>query len=164
MMGIENVLIRPVRLADSQQVRDQCFTMNTLEEVEAGIRQSLRGATEGKEFQLVAEVNDLVIGTVTLICQPHPLQWHRAEVAGLVVGQDYQGRGIARKLVDTCREKARTLGISILEISCRAGEPAEQIYPHLGFIEYGRLPRGLVEPWGERKVFDQVYFYLAVDE
>jgi GNAT superfamily N-acetyltransferase len=163
-MRIENVLIRPVRLADAQQVRDNCFSMNILEEVEAGIRQSLQGAAAGEVFQLVAELSGVVIGIVSLIRQSHPLQSHRAEVAGLVVHPDFQGQGIARKLVEACQEKARQAGISILEISCRAGEPAEHIYPRLGFIAYGRLPRGLIEPWGEQKVFDQVYFYMALNE
>ncbi len=51
------------------------------------------------------------------------------------------------------------MGMEILEISCRAGEPAEQVYRHLDLIEYGRLPRGLIEPWGKHKVFDQVLFF-----
>jgi hypothetical protein len=33
----------------------------------------------------------------------------------------------------------------MLEISCRAEEPPELIYPKLGFIEYGRLPKGIKE-------------------
>ena len=157
-----NVTIRPVRLSDAGQVRESCFSMNTLEEVETGIRQSLLGIVEGKEIQLVAEVDSAVVGIVSLVRQAHPLQSHRAEIAGLVVHPDFQRRGIARKLVKACQERAQKLGISILEISCRGGEPAEQIYPRLGFKEYGRLPGGLVEPWGGHQVFVQVYFYLPI--
>jgi ribosomal protein S18 acetylase RimI-like enzyme len=129
------VKIRPVRLSDAQQVQESCFTMNTLDKVEDGIRQSLQGSVKGKEIQLVAEVDSKVVGIVSLIRQVHSLQSHRAEVAGLVVHPDFQRRGIARKLVEACQEKAQELGISLLEISCRGGEPAEQIYPRLGFME-----------------------------
>jgi len=102
-----------------------------------------------------------VVGVVSLVRQAHPLQRHRAEVAGLVVHPDYQGRGIARQLVQACRQHAVGLAITILEISCRGGEPAEKVYPRLGFTRLGCLPGGLVEPWGDRKVYDQVYFYLS---
>jgi len=162
-MNAENVKIRPVRLTDAHHLRDYCFTMNTQEEVEAGIHQTLEATRQGKEFQFVAVLDGAAIGVVSLIRRSHPLNAHRAEVAGLVVHPDFQGHGIARRLVESCQEKARQVGISILEISCRAGEPAEQIYPRLGFVEYGRLPQGLAEPWGEHQVFDQVYFYRALE-
>ena len=41
----------------------------------------------------------------------------------------------------------------------RADTPAEQVYPRLGFVEYGRLPRGIKESWGDQRVFDMVYLY-----
>ena len=162
-MNAFTVIIRPVRLKDAQQVRDNCFSANTFEQVKKGIRHSQYAAAKGKEIQLVAEVEGTVVGIVSLVRKMHPLNNHRAEVGGLVVEPNYQGRGIARRLVSACQEKAQQMGILILEISCRAGEPAEQIYPRLGFIEYGHLPCGIVEPWGEYKKYDQIYFYKPID-
>jgi len=161
-MNSLKLVIRPVRLSDAFQVRENCFSMNTLGEVESQIQSNLELASQGKVAQLVAEVDGMAVGIVSLIRQSHPLHAHRAEVAGLVVHPDYQRRGIARQLVIACRQQAQSMGIQILEISCRGGEPAEQIYSKLGFHEYGRLPRGIIEPWGEKKVFDEVYFFQPV--
>jgi hypothetical protein len=38
----------------------------------------------------------------------------------------------------------------------------EEVYRRLSFIEWGRLARGLVEPWGERRVYDSVHFYMPL--
>ena len=55
-----------------------------------------------------------------------------------------------------------SMGIEILEVGCRGGTPAEEVYRRLGFIECGRLPGGIVEPWGERRAYDEVSFYMPV--
>jgi hypothetical protein len=62
-------------------------------------------------------------------------------------------------LVEAAPDRAAGLGVTLLEIDCRGGEPAEKIYPRFGFLEFGRLPGGIVEPWEEGQVFDQVFFY-----
>lgn len=46
----------------------------------------------------------------------------------------------------------------------RGGTPVETVYRKLGFIEYGRLPNGLIESWGEHDVYDEVFFYMRLDE
>jgi GNAT superfamily N-acetyltransferase len=91
----------------------------------------------------------------------HPLHAHRGEVTSLVVDPRYQRRGIARRIVEATREHAAT-GIEILEVGCRGGTPAESVYPRLGFVEYGRLPHGIAEPYGERHTYDEVFFYMPV--
>jgi GNAT superfamily N-acetyltransferase len=137
--------------------------MNTVEQIQSQIADNLQAFAEGKIVQLVAEVDGTVIGVVSLKRNSHPLAAHRAEVVGLVVNPKYQGQGIARRLVEECRNQGSSMSLEILEVSCRAGEPAEQVYHRLGFIEYGRLPRGIIESWGERKIFDTVYFYQPVE-
>ncbi len=162
-MQSSTVTIRPVRLDDAIHVRENCFSMNTLEQVQSQIAANLQAFAEGKIVQLVAEVDGIVVGIVSLERKFHPLTAHRAELTGLVVNPKYQGQGIARRLVEECCNRAVSMGLEILEIRCRAGEPAEQVYRRLGFIEYGRLPRGIIESWGERKVFDEVYFYQPLE-
>jgi len=157
------VTVRPVQLSDAADVQDNCFTMNTLEEVQSHIRANLQASEEEKGLQLVAEVDGKAVGTVILTRNSHPLFTHRAELGSLVVHGDYQRRGIARRLVEESRSYAQSMGIEILEISCRAGTPAEQVYPRLGFIEYGRLPQGIKEPWGDHNAFDIVYFYQPLE-
>jgi GNAT superfamily N-acetyltransferase len=98
----------------------------------------------------------------TLVRNAHPLYAHRGELASLVVHPNYQRQGIARRLVEEVCEYGASVGLEILETGCRGGTPAEDIYPRLGFREYGRLPGGIVEPWGDRQVFDEVSFYMPM--
>ncbi len=161
-MATGEVRIRPVALGDAPDLRDHCFVMDDLVDIQSQVAANLERAKSGELVHLVAEVDGRVVGSVLLERHTHPLARHRADVAGLVVHQPYQRRGIARALVAECERQATALGLVILEISCRGGEPPERIYPRLGFIEYGRLPGGLVEPWGEGQSFDLVLFYLPL--
>ena len=154
--------IRPVRLEDATDLRENCFSANTFAEVQERIAESIRAAEEGNQLLLVAVVDGIVVGTGTLTRNTHALYAHRAEVGGLVVHPDYQRRGIARGIVASIAERAASMGLDILEVGCRGGTPAEEVYRRLGFVEYSRLPGGIVEPWAERKVYDEVRFYLAV--
>ena len=153
------VVVRPVQLQDAAQLQANCLSQNTFEEVEWQIRDNLQAATEGRRLHLVAEVDGRVIGNAVVIRDQHPLRAHRAGLFSLVVSTPYQGRGIARRLVEEGCARAAAMGIEILETACRGGEPAEAVYPRLGFIEYGRLPHGLREPGGTHRVFDEVCFY-----
>ncbi|HNT73838.1 MAG TPA: GNAT family N-acetyltransferase [Anaerolineae bacterium] len=155
----EGLCIRPATLDDVAPLLENCFSMNTVEQIQELVEKNLRIFEEGKGVQLVATVDGVAIAALTLMRREHPLEAHRAELTGLVVHPDYQRQGIARRLVEESKTYARDMGTEILEVSCRGGEVAETVYRRLGFIEWGRLPRGLVEPWGEYKVYDVVHFY-----
>jgi len=162
MMTIDDVTVRPVRLSDAPDLRENCFSMNTLEQVQSRIEANIQQAEERTGLQLVAEVGGIVVGTGGMKRLSHPLEAHRAVLVDLVVHIDYRRQGIARGLVEECCVHATSLGVEILETSCRAGAPAEKVYPRLGFMEWGRLPRGIIEPWGERTAYDLVCFYRSV--
>ena len=162
-MRVGDVIVRPVRLSDVPDLQKNCFSMNTLEQVQSRIEVNIQEAEEQKGLQLVAEVDGVVVGTGGMKRHSHPLESHRAELVDLVVHGDYRQRGIARRLVEGCCTHAASLGAEILETSCRGGTPAEKVYPRLGFMEWGRLPRGLIEPWGERAAYDLVCFYRSVE-
>ena len=161
-MSDHKIIIRPVRPEDAEDLRENCFSANTLAEVQERIAESLQGAKEGTQVLFVAEAGGVVVGTGAFVRNTHPLYAHRAKVGSLVVHPDYQRRGIARRLVEQIAEIAASTGHEILEISCRGGTPAQEVYRRLGFIEWGRLPRGLAEPWGEHKVYDIVHFYVPL--
>ena len=158
-----DVVIRLVEQKDAEHLHKNCFSLSTLERTQERIARNLKAFVEGKAVQLVAEIMDEVVGTVMVMRKAHPMEAHRAEVFDLVVHPDYQRRGIARRLVEESKTYAKNMGIEILEISCRGGEAAETVYRRLGFIEWGRLPRGLIEPWGDRAVYDMVYFYQPLE-
>lgn len=158
-----DILIRDATLDDAADLQAHCLPRNSVDEVRDHIRECLAAANEPQQLYLVAEVEGHAVGQAILMRSAHGLRAHRVEVAGLVVAQRYWRQGIARRLVEACRVRAAALGITLLEVGARGGEPAEEVYRRLGFIEWGRLPGGLVEPWGERREYDEVRFYMAVE-
>ena len=156
-----SVVVRPAAPDDAEQLQRNCMSMATEEQVREEISEHAR---EADHAQLVAEVGGVVVGNAVVIRREHPLMRHRAGLFSLVVSEAYQGRGIARRLVEAASARAAAMGAEILETSCRGGEPAEAVYRQLGFVEYGRLPGGLVEPGGERRVFEEAYFYRRTDD
>jgi predicted N-acetyltransferase YhbS len=163
MNEMSAVIIRPVEPRDAAELRENCFSANTLAEVEADIVERVQAFERGTLVHLVAEVDGIVVGTGILTRNEHPFKAHRGTVGSLVVHPDYQRRGIARRIVQAMHGYALSMGIAFLEIGCRGGTPAEQVYPRLGFVECGRFPRGLIEPWGEHLAFDEVSFYMPVE-
>jgi GNAT superfamily N-acetyltransferase len=161
-----NTIIRPVEPGDAKDLRENCFSANTIEQVEARIAANRKAIEQGTEMHLVAEVAEGdggVVGVGGLVRRDFALHAHRGELVDLVVHPHYRRQGIARRIVEGIKERAAAMGVEILEVGCRGGTPAEEVYRHLGFVEWGRLPRGLVEPWGEHKVYDEVQFYMPVE-
>jgi GNAT superfamily N-acetyltransferase len=154
--------VRPIALADAGDLQRNCFPGNALEEVESGVQESLDRASRKDGIQLVAELDGKIVGTLILTRNWHPFEAHRAELTTLVVNDGFQGQGISHRLVDATHAHARSMGVEILEVGCRAGAAEEKVYPQFGFKEYGRLPGAIIEPSGERRVFDAVYFYQPV--
>jgi GNAT superfamily N-acetyltransferase len=153
----DTVGVRPAEPADALHLQRNCLSTATVEQVRAQIEENAR---DQDRFQLVATVGGAVVGNAVLIREEHPLRRHRAGLYSLVVSEPYQGRGIARRLVGEVAAQAAGIDIEILETSCRGGEPAEEVYPRLRFVEYGRLTHGLAETWGEQRVFAEVYFVM----
>lgn len=74
---------------------------------------------------------------------------HRAEF-GISIEKAYWRRGIGRALINACIECAKQAGYSQLEldaVSTNAGAIA--LYQSVGFIEFGRNPRGFRNRSGE---------------
>jgi acetyltransferase len=162
-MGIKmkddtSITVRPIVREDPADLRENCFSMNTLGEVQERVEKSIQMSEEGTGLRLVAEVDRVAVGTVALIRKSHPFYAHRAEVSDVVVRGDYQRRGIARRLIAECHARAAPMGVEILEIGVRGGTPVEEVYRRLGFVEYARLPGGIKEPWGDGNVFDEILF------
>ena len=67
---------------------------------------------------------------------------HRAEF-GISVLKDYWGLGLGRALAEACIACARQAGYTQLELDAVAeNERALALYRRLGFVEYGRNPKG----------------------
>lgn len=95
------------------------------------------------EIEILALINDTVVGTagIEAIGSKYKIR-HRADV-GISIAQSYWGLGIGKALMEACIECARAAGYSQLELEVVAeNERAVSLYKKLGFIEYGRNPRG----------------------
>lgn len=95
------------------------------------------------EIELIAVVGGIVAGTAGIKAAGKQYKVrHRAEL-GISIAQGFWGLGIGRALTEACIESARAAGYSQLELAVVAENlRAVTLYKKLGFIEYGRNPRG----------------------
>jgi len=163
MEQVSGIVVRVVRPGDATMLQSHCFVRDTVEKTAARIDANLQRYAEEKVIPLVAEVDGVVVGNAVLRRKRHPLYGHRADLSDLVVCGAHQRRGIARRLIEALRDYGAQIGVTILETSVRGGTPAEEVYRRVGFQEYGRLPGGIVETWGERRVYDEVLFWMSVN-
>lgn len=66
---------------------------------------------------------------------------HRAEVAKLMVQPSARRRGIGRRLMERLEAIAREEGRTLLVLDTREGDPSNELYRSLGWVEAGRIPR-----------------------
>lgn len=112
----------------------------TVEQEKAYLRKKLESV---REIELAAEVNGVITGTagVDSIGSAEKIR-HRASF-GISIDQAWWGLGIGRALTEACIECAGAAGYSQLELEVVAvNERAYRLYRSLGFVEYGRNPRG----------------------
>ena len=110
-------------------------------EQEAGYLKRKRDSSN--EIELLAELEGSVVASAGIACVgPKEKTRHRAEF-GISVDKDFWGLGIGRALTEACIECARAAGYLQMELEVVAeNEKALSLYRSLGFVEYGRNPRG----------------------
>ena len=95
------------------------------------------------EIEIVAVVDGKVVGTagIEAVGRKYKVK-HRADF-GISVLESYWGLGLGRALAAACIECARRAGYKQLELNAVADNArAIALYRALGFVEYGRNPRG----------------------
>ena len=106
--------------------------------------QFLREKTESAdEIELLAEIDGTVVGAAGIerVGNKEKVR-HRAEF-GISVDRAYWGLGIGRALTEACIECAKIAGYAQLELDVVAeNKNAIALYESVGFVEYGRNPRG----------------------
>lgn len=104
----------------------------------------LKNKTESpNEIEIVALVDGVVAGTagIEAVGAKYKLK-HRAEL-GIAILKEYWGLGIGKALMEACIECAKEAGYTQLELNVVAeNERAVALYKKMGFVEYGRNPRG----------------------
>ncbi len=156
---MEDLIIRPIRETDAEDIAQNLFSTATVEETREGIKKDLPRIAEGKYMRAVAETEGKVIGQVAFKILGSPVKQHIVDIEGVVVAEEYQGKGVFRRLMDYGINWATKKGVEIAIISVRKGVHAEDVYRHIGFTQYGELKNGIKEPWGDKKTFDEVFLY-----
>ena len=95
------------------------------------------------EIELLAELDGKIVGSAGIGCVGRKEKIrHRAEF-GISVDKAYWGLGIGRALTEACIECARNAGYVQLELEAVAeNRSALALYESVGFVEYGRNPKG----------------------
>ena len=119
-----------------------------------------RKSESPNEIELLALFNGNVVGTagIDAVGAKYKVK-HRAEF-GISVLKEYWGLGIGKALTEACIECARDAGYIQLELSVVADNTrAISMYKNVGFVEYGRNPKGFVS----RKTGFQELVYMRIE-
>lgn len=95
------------------------------------------------EIEILAEIDGKVVGLAGIGCIGRLFKLnHRAEF-GVSVDKNYWHLGIGRALTEACIVCAKKAGYVQLELDVIAdNEHAISLYKSVGFVEYGRNPKG----------------------
>ena len=95
------------------------------------------------EIELLAELDGKIVGCAGINCVGRKEKIrHRAEF-GISVDKSYWGLGIGRALTEACIECAKKAEYAQLELEVVAeNRSAIALYESVGFVEYGRNPKG----------------------
>ena len=112
----------------------------TLEQEENYLKQK---EESDRDAALLAEVEGEIAGTAGInSINAAEKTRHRASF-GISIAKAWWGLGIGRALTEACIECARAAGYLQLELEVVAGNRrAEELYKSIGFVEYGRNPKG----------------------
>lgn len=95
------------------------------------------------EIEILAEADGLIVGSAGVSCIGRKEKTRHRATFGISVDQACWGLGIGRALTEACIECARAAGYSQLELEAVAeNDKALALYRSVGFVEYGRNPRG----------------------
>ena len=166
----KNIVIRSLQQNDAEAL---CRYMNalseertfvrfqgeqfTLEEETAYITGQLQRMQQNQTIQLVALCEGAVVGVADV--NRKDLVEKHVGVLGMSVAQPYRGEGIGALLLETLLKEATAqiphLRIIMLEVFSD-NTLAIAMYQKFGFVEYGRLPEGILH---NQAYVDTVYMY-----
>ncbi len=104
----------------------------------------LKAKTESSnEIEIVAVVDGKIAGTAGIDAVGNKYKTkHRAEF-GIGIAKEFWGLGLGRALTEACIECAKEAGYTQLELDVVSDKAsAISLYKKVGFVEYGRNPKG----------------------
>jgi GNAT superfamily N-acetyltransferase len=110
----------------------------------------------------VAFRDDVPVGIMGLMCQRASKMAHRATLIMVYVRRETRGTGLAKRLLETVKDYARSAGIRQLELAVSSeNSVAIRFYSREGFTEVGRIPGGILHD--DREIDDVLMAKRIVD-
>lgn len=88
----------------------------------------------------IARFNGQLCGANQLHLESKPNGTHRCEVAKLMVDPDFRKKGIGRALMLELEKRAKIESRELIVMDTREGDPSNQLYLSLDYIEGGNIP------------------------
>ena len=100
-------------------------------------------AESSNEIEIIAVVDGKIAGTAGIDALGNKYKTkHRAEF-GIGIAKEFWGLGIGRALTEACIECAKEAGYTQMELDVVSDNAsAISLYKKVGFVEYGRNPKG----------------------
>ena len=100
-------------------------------------------AESENEIEILAELDGALIGSAGVFAIRRAEKVRHRAGFGISVDKAYWGLGVGRALTEACIACAKAAGYTQLELEAVAeNESALALYESVGFVEYGRNPRG----------------------
>jgi ribosomal protein S18 acetylase RimI-like enzyme len=109
---------------------------------------ALAAAQRGERVVFGAWIDDLLVGTVSLLLDLPPNQPHRAEIAKMMTHPEYRGRGIATALLVAAEAEAARRSRTLLVLDTATDGGASVLYERLGYTLAGEVPDFALKPHG----------------
>ena len=107
-------------------------------------------ADNEREIEIIAVVDGKIVGTAGVNSLGAYIKVRHRATFGISVAKDYWGLGIGRALTESCIECAKKAAYLQLELDVvAANKAAFSLYESVGFIEFGRNPKGFRTRSGE---------------
>jgi ribosomal protein S18 acetylase RimI-like enzyme len=148
-------VVERLRAFDGADLEDLCeATVAAIEDgggfgwIKAPARQVLENYWNGvllvpERTLFVARLNGTVCGSIQLVAPPrnNEAQSFAAQLTGNFLAPWSRGHGLARRMVETVEDAARSAGFAVLNLDVRATqEAAIGLYESLGFTRWGTHP------------------------
>ena len=121
----------------------------TEEEAGAFWRGQIPGIADGSRILIVAEQDEMIIGTVVLTLAHQPNAPHRAEIGKMLVHSRLRRQGLGARLLNAAEDTAQKLGRTLLLLDTQTGSAGDLLYRRCGWVPLGIVPGHALMPNGE---------------
>ena len=120
-------------------------------------------AASENEIEILAELDCRLIGSAGIYAVRKAEKVRHRAGFGISVDKAYWGLGVGRALTEACIKCAKAAGYTQMELEVVAeNKSAIALYESVGFVEYGRNPRGFRSRESGRQALVLMYLELSV--